>query len=56
MLNQTMIYRKRTVEEPSEGLMPTLEELIEVDDSDNPTSSEKNDENRPNNRRVCLCV
>ena len=44
------------MEEPSEGLMPILEELIEVNNSDNPKSSEKHDENSPNNRRVCLCV
>ena len=44
------------MEEPSEGLMPTLVELIEVDDSDNPTSSEKNEENRSNDICACLCV
>ena len=47
------MHCRRTVEEPSDGLMSTLEVLIEVDDSDNPTSSDKNDENRPNDR-LCL--
>ena len=48
-----------TVEEPSQGLETgdvTLEKMVEVDDSDNPTSSEKNEENRSNDRCVCLCV
>ena len=48
-----------TAEEPSQGLETgnvTLEKMVDVDDSDNPTSSEKNEENRSNDRCVCLCV
>ena len=42
--------------EPTEGLIPTSEELIEVDDSENLTLSAEKEEIRPNNRCVHVCV
>ena len=43
------LYCRKTVAEPTEGLIPTSEELIEVDDSENLTLSAEKEEIRPNN-------
>ena len=50
------LYCRKTVAEPTEGLIPTSEELIEVDDSENLTLSAEKEEIRPNNKCVHVCV